>query len=444
MLTAPDPRTSASATRGASLPSLTGLRWVAAFLVFAFHLQIVEFFAPGPAEQVLERLFASGSVGVSFFFILSGFVLMWSCARDGYRRFWWRRFARVYPLHLVTALLVVGYLSVHDWHAVPGPPALIANLALVQSWIPDVAFYQSVNTVSWTLSCEVFFYLLFPLIAAGVARLRSRGLILVAAGSWLVTAAGPGLARLVAGADAVELFFHWVPLGRLPEFVCGVALARLVRSAGAPRWRGLGRLAAVLTAGGYVLSAHVPGPWGVAACTMPGFALVLVAAARSDVRECWTPWRGRVMVRLGELSFAFYLVHLIVIRMFEGWFGYHPKLALGAGIGLTVSAFLLSLAAAWLLNVGVEGPARRLLLRRRSPAADAVPSGTPGPGKRATIPRGRREPEDHRRLPDQRGPGRQPAHRRASGPIVPPRQAAGPPRVAEPSGDRRADEAPGR
>jgi peptidoglycan/LPS O-acetylase OafA/YrhL len=105
---------------------------------------------------------------------------------------------------------------------------------------------------------------------------------------------------------------------------------------------------------------------------MPGFGLVLLAAATGDVGDCWSPWRHHVVVKLGELSFAFYLVHLIVIRVGEVAIGYHPHLGNAAAVSLTVLTFTISLSAAWLLHAGVERPARTLLLRRRRPRRSAA------------------------------------------------------------------------
>src|SRR5438105_5116432 len=86
------------------LPALTSLRFFAAFHVFIFHVQaIVAVF--GPAWY--QRLASIGYVGVSFFFVLSGFILVYTyegkpiMARD----FWRARFARVYPAYAFALLL---------------------------------------------------------------------------------------------------------------------------------------------------------------------------------------------------------------------------------------------------------------------------------------------------------------------------------------------------
>ncbi|WP_111654450.1 acyltransferase family protein [Actinoplanes lutulentus] len=366
--TAPQPSSttvSRKSENGGTLPSLTGLRWVAAFLVFGFHLCLVEYFKPGPEARMITAVFRPGSVGVSFFFILSGFVLMWACPSTGFRKFWWRRFARVYPLHIATAILVAILLLTYKPWELPSPWVAVANVFLVQAWSPELDYLQSLNTVSWTLSVEAFFYLTFPLLALGVTRLNRRGVVATGAGALAATTLGPAAGLLFAGREQVDWFFHWTPVGRLPEFVLGITLALLVRSWRPQRLLPLWCAAGALTVGGYFLSIHVPEPWGYAACTMPGFALLLFTAAVADLSKRWTPWRNRTMVRLGEWSFAFYLVHLLVVRLFEATIGYHPKFPPGKGAALTVATFLLSLGAAWLLHAAVERPARGVLLNRR-------------------------------------------------------------------------------
>lgn len=132
------PRTSdaqagrAGAPAVTQLPSLTGLRWLAALAVFGFHVHVVRYFGTGTDAHVVRLVVGSGSTGVSFFFILSGFVLMWAFTPTASpARFWWRRFCRVYPLHAVTALVALAMVL---WSSgdLPGTWTTVANLALVR------------------------------------------------------------------------------------------------------------------------------------------------------------------------------------------------------------------------------------------------------------------------------------------------------------------------
>jgi peptidoglycan/LPS O-acetylase OafA/YrhL len=347
------------AAGGANLPSLTGLRWLAALLVFGHHSSAADYFGQGGMRQVVDMVFAQAAVGVSFFFILSGFVLMWSGSRAPARTFWYRRFARVYPLHAVTALLALGFLLAWRPHEAPALAGL-ANVTLIHAWIPDEAFYQSLNTVSWTLSCEAFFYLTFPLICRAVIRLAVRGAAVLAGGALVLIVGAPLLTETLAGVESADWIFHWTPIGRSPEFLLGVALARLVqltRHRLVEHTRVLWLAAIAAAAVGYVNAYQAPPVMRYAACTALGFGLILIAAASSDLRGDKLLWSRPAAVKLGELSFGFYLVHVLVIRAFDE-LGSGPPVTLGA------LAFAVSLLVAWLLHESVEKPARIALLAR--------------------------------------------------------------------------------
>ena len=196
--------------RRADLPALTSLRALAALTVFAFHLGRWGIVSTGPLGY--------GYAGVTFFFVLSGFVLTWSHNPDRSRRdFYVGRFARVWPSHgVIWVLLLLVPLATRPFTA--GQAAL--NVLLVQAWVPDAAFH--LNGVTWSLSCEASFYLLFPFALDALTRLRLTAAWLVVAG--LLSLQGV-LTLWVAswpdqGAWATVVFTN--PLLRLPEFLVGV------------------------------------------------------------------------------------------------------------------------------------------------------------------------------------------------------------------------------
>ncbi|MEU2777238.1 acyltransferase [Streptomyces sp. NPDC007162] len=346
------------------LPSLTGLRWMAALLVFGLHVHNFRYFG-GTGGRLMSWGFEAGASGVSFFFILSGFVLMWS-ARPGDRapRFWWRRVARIYPVHLVTVVLALVMAFTLPRQPRPTLPQGLADVFLVHSWWRP--WWQTLDPVSWSLACEAFFYAAFPLLALVLRRLGGRGATVLAALSVLAVLA-------LAWTDA----HHWwdqpissFPAARLPEFVLGAATARLVLLG---RWRGPGLEASLaLAVIGYFLVPQVTDDYAATACTIMGFAVLIPAAAQADLRGLPSLWRRRRLVRLGELSFAFYMVHLLVLRAGTHLLGVRPRFDLLTGAAAALVAFTVSLGLSWLLYEGVEGPARRLLLRfsaRRKAAA---------------------------------------------------------------------------
>ncbi|MEV6840610.1 acyltransferase [Streptomyces sp. NPDC051133] len=372
-LRTPPTRTGASTGRSGpspvnpSLPSLTGLRWMAALLVFGLHVNNFGYFG-GTGGHIVSWGFGAGATGVSFFFVLSGFVLTWSARpRDRALAFWRRRIARIYPVHLVTlaVALLMTYTLAHQTR--PTPKQALANVLLLHSWWRP--WWQTLNPVSWSLACEAFFYAAFPLLILLLRRLGARGSVLLGA---LSVAAVLVLAR----ADA----HHWwtyalysFPGARLPEFVLGAVAARLVLLG---RWRGPGLEASLaLAIIGYFFVPQVTPGYSATVCTLIGFTLLIPAAAVADLQGLPSLWRHRRLVRLGELSFAFYMIHLLVLRAATDLLGTKPHFGAFAGLAVTAIAFSVSLGLSWVLYEAVESPARRLLLRRlRRPSPQPEPA----------------------------------------------------------------------
>ncbi|MFB7089797.1 acyltransferase family protein [Streptomyces sp. NPDC056296] len=389
---------------GASrLDSLTGLRWWAALLVFGEHAGKLMLSTPAgstdlsPLDTALHAVFGTGFVGVSCFFILSGFVLAWSRKpNDTARRFWQRRFAKIYPVFFVTTVLAIVWIATTT-DALPGWQLVLTHLFLVQSWVPDQSVSYGLNPVAWSLSCEAFFYFAFPALYAAMASARAltlrwvAGLCAVAAFVVPYLASSAFALKHPGGSESIPTesiggpFMYWFvyvfPLMRLAEFVCGIALACLVRRG---LWRGPGvPVALVLAVGSIWLGTYAPEPLQRVAVTFVPFALLIAALAQADVTSRWTPLRSRAMVFLGEISFALYMVQLVFLM----WTGVHlrgwlhelglltsPEAAAPMWLGVVV--FLLYLAVcsvlAWALYRGVERPMMRVL-RPRS-AGPAAPS----------------------------------------------------------------------
>lgn len=350
------------------LPSLTGLRWIAAFAVFGFHVvHTPRLTGDGGTRGVLEALFGAGATGVPFFFVLSGLVLTWS-ARPGDRAasFWRRRAARVVPSHVVVWIGVLAVLVVTGRPEGAGP--VLAGSALLQSWVPDPAYYFAVNTPAWSLSCEMAFYAAFPLLLRGLRRVLAHRLWAVAAAAYALI----WLVPLASLAMPVNLgyWFVWIfPVTRALEFLLGMTLALMIR---AGRWHGPGLLASsALALGAYLTQPLVWDRWGWVAWMSGPLALLVAAAATADLRGRRSPLRAAWLVALGEVSFAFYLVHQPVLR-----FGARvvPQVPVLPAVGM----LLVATAAAWLLHRLAERPLERLLAGRRPATSPTTPSAQAG------------------------------------------------------------------
>jgi peptidoglycan/LPS O-acetylase OafA/YrhL len=383
------------------LAPLTALRFFAALAILVHHCNGL--FWPAASLGPLDA-------GVSFFFVLSGFILTY-VHRHGVqpldrRAFYRARIARLWPLHLCCLLLTILLLRVPEPF---NPGVLAANALMLHAWIPLDRYFFSYNYASWSISTELFFYLAFP---------------------FLVTCSRPALWRTLLTALgvvlAIDLFCHWQhllpwdvthdrlsstgllysdPLARLPEFVAGVlAGASFVERDAAPgtpsavRWTMIEISAIGLFIGGFLyfrtlatLLAHrlmaVLAAAGVPATAR--FDAALVAPPGLPVRAVGLEWmshvglapfavllivvfayrRGAVsrwlshpwLVFLGEVSFALYLVHQVALRFLQQHFTRFGP------VGFAIyTAGVLAIACA--LHLLVEKPARALLTRRLAAA----------------------------------------------------------------------------
>ena len=372
------------------LDSLTGLRFFAAYLVFLHHFTN---FAPLPLFSdvqlpVVGTWSGFGTTGVSFFFVLSGFVLSWSFVPDDTApRFYLRRFARVWPLHFVTTVMAVPVF--YYWRDVPMEwTGTLLSVFLLHAWVPSAAIYFAGNPASWSLSCEMFFYGIHPLL---VRRTLLAGLGVMAGATVVV------LVALFVAADRVlalwPSYVGWLvyvsPIFRVGEFLVGMALAAMIR-------RGVrfpvGLPVALVVLFGWFALFYSGGPhlperaqvW-LTNLSYPAiavvYALVIGAAAQLDIDRRRSPLRWRPVVLLGQWSYALYLVHATIIYGMVNLIGARSYSLTGGAGSLLVSGLhamawlgvvtLLGVGASYVLYRWIEQPveARLRRLQERRPAA---------------------------------------------------------------------------
>ncbi len=302
-----------------------------------------------------------GTVGVSFFFILSGFILTWTAREgDAPRSFWRRRFARVYPAY-VAAWAGVMLINVVSGDGVSGWDAL--TLSLLQAWVPTESSYFATSAVFWTLSVEAFFYAMFPMLIIGARRMSVRQLWTTLAVLVAATIAIAFIVNPVERGSIGNWFSSIFPPVRLLEFAAGITLARLAQTVNLPRVPLLAGCGLALA--GFIAAAFVPVAFMSVAVTIVPFLLLILSAAQTDVSGRPSIFRARPAVLLGDWSYAFYLTHLTVIGVVvsvlerltsdrESWDG-----------ALLIAVILVSLAAsvavAAALHYLVERPMERRL-----------------------------------------------------------------------------------
>lgn len=310
--------------RKQELAALTGIRFYAAFFVFLSHVMMI----PGMERLGGQRLvFNAGVVAVSFFFVLSGFILTYNYAqifREGvsaaaYRRFIRDRLSKIYPVHVLTLLMVLPLAAFSpnlplDWRAVP------FHLTLTQCFLPfsTPTFHEYLNVPSWSISCEWFFYLLAPITIFLVLDKKRRLVPVLAVGAYCLL--GWFLWNGLSGFNRLY-FVSWFAPSRFPEFLVGVFLGSFYLSPSTWKREELAGFAqaagVVLIVAGAMARANAPWPlWG-GLLYVPGSALLVLGLAYGRgffVSHLSRPWLNR----LGMASFSLYMVHAPILRVVKG------------------------------------------------------------------------------------------------------------------------------
>ena len=288
------------------LPALTGIRIFAAYYVVMLHTGAGYFGRHGAPEVVL-RLLDKGYLAVSLFFILSGFILVYTyqgkiSGTENTVRFWEARFARIYPVYLLALVLMVPFaktITVGQRFAV---------LSMVQTWIPwRPDLVGAWNFPAWSLSVEAFFYLVFPLIFLALNRMRVAGLHRLAGFLLAVIVIGDLSRPVERWPESVIPLMHYIPLPvlRLPEFVVGMALGLAFLRV--PVWRYSGR---VSVGAALAAIAVLCLPWGAwTSIAVIPFA-ILIASLAYQSGPIARMLSSRILILLGSASYAVYLLQL--------------------------------------------------------------------------------------------------------------------------------------
>ncbi|GBQ09603.1 acyltransferase [Komagataeibacter rhaeticus] len=374
--------------RARSIPSLTGVRGVAALWVFMTHFY-------GLAADMLHQPWLMNSLflfngfrGVDLFFVLSGFILMhvhegqfvqlrWPVIRD----FFIVRFFRVYPLNTFVLLALVplvlfapGYVAMQRHYTDPAfayrahnlsVPGFIQTLLLVQSW--TVLKLGEWNIVSWTLSAEVLGYILFPLLAMMAMRVASMRSALALCVASLVTLVAILFACHHANNNPTGTF------GAIRMFFCFAAGIMLYRAYHlAPE--GTARYGAAITVGAVAFIAATLFFPVLPVCDVFGFAALVFGLAYQRGAINAFLCSGLVMW-LGRISFSFYLTHYLIIGILSWAMGNWLRgLGTVGGMMATIAIFAVCLLVGVSCYHLVERPSQRLGRRvmQRVEAHDAL------------------------------------------------------------------------
>ncbi len=313
----------------------------------------------------VQSIFRGGYLAVQTFFLLSGFVLAQTYAttrwnRHSLTRFAMARFARTYPAYLLSLVLVSWFVVeflLKSGRSAAQKAAVVGDYAFVlQGWTGSLG--MGWNTPAWSLSCEFFFYLCFPLLFLWLGRGGMVRILGALAGCFVAPI-------LLARAGVPDI---WKPVHHLADFVAGIAAARIyvVLLQSGIRTKTTKRLGFCLSAGAlaagaaFIANPHVLDGTVMTLNTVlrPIDAALLIGLATGGgfvVRLLSTNVAGY----LGKASYSMYILHIPLLWWFSRYtffrFGATPPawtgfLFMACVIGVSIAAFEF-----------VEAPANRWL-----------------------------------------------------------------------------------
>jgi peptidoglycan/LPS O-acetylase OafA/YrhL len=339
------------------LPALTGLRFFLALWVVLHHLTGEGQMLEGWLHSLplgAQRLLHGGYLAVGTFFVLSGFVMSLSYrnappwTRRNLLRYGVARVGRIYPAYLVSLLIVLPWILDYSQ---PNKAALLTNYGLVlQGWTGDSGV--SWNTPAWSLSCEFFFYLCFPL---AVTLLGGRGWRTMA----LVIAACLVLPVVLKHYGVPQI---WKPIYRLGDFLIGIAVAGLYSALSATRLggRGFWLYFPAISIGALAVAYPFTNRFTIDQIMRPVNAALILGLALGGglaVRALAARW----VSFLGQASYSMYIVHIPLLWWYRRLcFDQNPFLSKPAA---AVLFLLATIGVSALMLRWIEEPANRGIRR---------------------------------------------------------------------------------
>lgn len=205
------------------IPQLTFTRFLASMAIVILHFGLFNW----PMNtRYISQLGGDLIGGITYFFVLSGFILVVSNCKNNSLPvkiaripFWKRRFARIYPVYLLAVLIFFLLVFKYD----PTIPLVwqiksyAYSLFLTQSWNYKMAL--DINYPAWSLSVEAFFYLIFPWLFANINRLKNTLILILAILAWYLNLLA--VDNLIEN-QAPKNFIKFFPLLHVSTFIVGV------------------------------------------------------------------------------------------------------------------------------------------------------------------------------------------------------------------------------
>jgi peptidoglycan/LPS O-acetylase OafA/YrhL len=318
---------------GGRLGALDALRGVAALLVMGFHYTVA-FDAPfamggrGYPTSALDLSF--GRHGVELFFVISGFVILWTTLKSpGVKRFWVSRFSRLYPPFWTSLLLIPLWWLLSGYGpgstigmTRPTPVRFLSNITMVPTWFGQ----PNLDGAYWTLAIEMLFYLVVTALII-FKLLEPRRLIRAVAVLWVLFVVGNALSGYSsAGYHPPESF--------APYFFSGMAIYLFSVDPQTDRVLKMFLIAGPIVAEAARLS-----------LTQIAVAIVAVGLVLAVSQGYLRFLEAKPLLWFGKISYSLYLVHstlgyLLMARLLDHGVNRYVAMLVAAAAAIAVGAIV--------------------------------------------------------------------------------------------------------
>jgi peptidoglycan/LPS O-acetylase OafA/YrhL len=317
------------------IKQITFLRFLAALLVVIFHFGKNTW----PFNLVfISPIIKEGSIAVSFFFFLSGVVLAFNYLEKpkfNVKSFFFKRLARIFPLYILAfvSTLILGMVFNN---AFPRGSSIILQLLSLQAWFPGICL--EINFPAWSISVEIFFYLMFPFILRIMNKIGHLKSIILIVTVWLFSTIQHYLFienLYVPNNSEIDHFIQFFPLWHFNTFLMGILCAKYILRVKESKYQynlkpsllfAIGSISFLLILG----TENFIKPYTHNGLMSPVFFLII---AGLSLDNSWlTNFLGnKVFILLGNSSYAIYIIQwpvyiilsaILGIKTLEGFYFY--------------------------------------------------------------------------------------------------------------------------
>ena len=350
------------------IEQLTFTRFVMVLLVLFYH-GTSEFYIGRISSPAILSLLKSASMAVSYLFVLSGFVMSLAYFRPNERfdvfKYWRSRFAKLYPLYGLAFALICLYYADSLFRI--KPQKILANIFIVQSWIPS--YSQSFNYPAWSMPVEFFFYALFPFFTMWAYRQTTKNLIWTSVAVWVASQVFHTV--LWSGLFPVHKdFLVYFPPFHLSSFIIGALGGIWYVREGRRRKHPDSHVNLILLLSFLILLSFFAANGsffpmfhelqmmaGMFAPVMVVFILSLSLSKNLLSRALKHP----ILANFGEASYGIYILHIPVLWLFERAFSALPLADPSDMLAITYLPTMIFMGL--LIYIYVDKPLRRWLAK---------------------------------------------------------------------------------